>query len=269
MPQIIGPPTLGAAVVSVLAAYGYRLESQMSDPFLIAITILVGSAAVVVFWRFIFSAPREMEKEAVEDAEKQAYDDENLRIKREMLDLNRESIELQRQAVGIPQQQTPTIPPSVRKMTSDKPSLQPLMLGGNVFKPDNATGLSFTEVTGIALTAKIWNTGAPSVATDWTLEVIPKESNPISTQYCQMPPKLTLGAGTPTYIALHSKDSLAAKTDTKPIGETPIQGILLFYAPLGKDIVMSPDTRLRLIVKDIHGQPTAVEQLMGEWLSRS
>ncbi len=44
------------------------------------------------------------------------------------------------------------------------------MSGGNVFNPD-APDLR-NRLTGIALNLKVWNTGAPCVATDWTLAVI-------------------------------------------------------------------------------------------------
>jgi hypothetical protein len=73
-------------------------------------------------------------------------------------------------------QQPPAEPP--------KPELRLSMSGANVFTPDALDVRS--RLTGVALDVKVWNTGAPSVATDWTLAVIPQGKTPVLGQLTEI-----------------------------------------------------------------------------------
>jgi hypothetical protein len=57
---------------------------------------------------------------------------------------------------------------AVERQQGSRPELRLSLLGGNIFVPDGAP-----ELTGIALNARIWNTGEPSAATGWALTIIP------------------------------------------------------------------------------------------------
>jgi hypothetical protein len=146
----------------------------------------------------------------------------------------------------------------------DTAKLSVLMIGGNVFIPDTS---DMQDLTGIALKAKVWNTGSPSVATEWSLTVTPKGKTPVIAQWTQMPETLTL-YGTPNSTIIHSSDALDKKTAESPIGDTPIDGTLLFYVKIQKSVVLDPSTRLDLSVKDIHGGTGSDTHLMGDWLQR-
>jgi hypothetical protein len=153
--------------------------------------------------------------------------------------------------------------PIITIPTNNSSKLSILMLGGNIFVPDGSDVQR--PLTGIALDAKVWNIGTPSVAVEWSLVVTPKGQLPISAQYTKMPEKLTLN-GPPTTV-VHSSDSLDGKTANKSIGDTPVQGTLLFYVKLEKDVVLDPSTSLDLTVKDIYGGEASDTKLMGNWLT--
>ncbi|WGZ94841.1 MAG: hypothetical protein QJT81_02300 [Candidatus Thiothrix putei] len=59
------------------------------------------------------------------------------------------------------------------------------MIGAGVFDPD-ATDMRGVW-TGIGINAKIWNTGASSVATEWLLFVIPENETPVIAQLTEIP----------------------------------------------------------------------------------
>jgi len=137
-------------------------------------------------------------------------------------------------------------------------------MGGNVFVPD---GPGTKGLTGIAIDAKVWNTGGPSVATDWALFVIPKGVAPVVGQLTKMPDTLRL-AGPINSSVITAAESLDAKTASTPVGNIPVAGRLLFYVPLSRDIVLAPTTQLRVDVFDIYKKGTTTSKLMGEWLRR-
>jgi energy-coupling factor transporter transmembrane protein EcfT len=159
---------------------------------------------------------------------------------------------------GAESKQAQKIPAPVSSIS--KAELRISMRGGNVFVPD---GLP-KPTTGIALDARIWNTGGPSVAVDWHLTVTPKSGAPVLAQLTKMPERITV-SGNPGAVILGS-DSLEEKTNKNPIGTTPIDGILLFYVKLDRLTVLDPKTRLDLSVTDILGTETKVSQIMGDWL---
>lgn len=138
------------------------------------------------------------------------------------------------------------------------------MLGGNIFIP-NAPG-AVGHLTGIGLNVKIWNIGAPSVVTEWSLFVIPKNEIPVIAQLTEMPESLRVG-GINNSAVIRSQDSLESKTKITPVETTPIEGTLLFYVPLQQEIVLMPSTRLELIAKDINGKETKSTKTIGDWMS--
>lgn len=140
------------------------------------------------------------------------------------------------------------------------------LIGGNIFVPeisDNACN----SLTGITLTAKIWNTGEPSLATEWLLFVIPENSIPVIAQLTTMPKTLRIG-GKFNSTVIQGSESLEVKTSNTPVQTIPVEGTLLFYVSIKQEVVMAATTRLELIVKDIFGKETKAIQVMGDWLLR-
>jgi hypothetical protein len=135
--------------------------------------------------------------------------------------------------------------------------------GGNVFIPVAEDLRVRDRFTGIALKAKIWNVGAPSVAIEWSLFVIPQNVTPVVAQLTTIPESLRLEG--PINSVIRASDSLEAKTKTVPVKMTPVEGVLLFVVPLTQEIVLIPSTRLELTVKDINGIETKVSKLIGDW----
>jgi hypothetical protein len=106
------------------------------------------------------------------------------------------------------------------------------------------------NTTGIALIAKIWNTGNPVRIIDWYLEIIPEGQIPKKAVYRQFPDILTL-TGNPNII-IHSHESLDKKIGVNPISDVPIEGYLLFIVDASKDIIFQPLSAFHLSVKDIY-----------------
>lgn len=145
---------------------------------------------------------------------------------------------------------------------TSKPELRLILLGANVFVPDEAPTL-----TGIGLDARVWNTGVPSVAVAWSLTILPKGQTPVVAQYTTMPPEIRAG-GEFNSAVLRASDSLGIKTLKEPIQSTPIDGVLLFYVALPKSVVENGDTWWELSVTDMYGVESTTRKKMAEWLSR-
>ncbi|MFZ1961928.1 MAG: hypothetical protein WAU78_00405 [Roseiarcus sp.] len=146
--------------------------------------------------------------------------------------------------------------------TPQHPELRIAMSGANVFVPDKIPG-----VTGIGLDAKIWNTGALSIVTVWSLVVIPNGAKPVVAQLTQMPNVLTAN-GPFNSARLLAGNSLEAKTKDTTVGDEPVSGVLLFYVQLPQDVVVAPNTVWTLIAKDAFEKETQISQLMGDWIQR-
>ena len=146
-----------------------------------------------------------------------------------------------------------------------QPKLRLSMAGANIFIPDAMD--MHNRFTGIGINAKVWNTGAPSVATEWLLFVIPENGTPVVGQLTAIPESLRLGGAVNSTI-IRASDSLESKTKNTQVQTTPIEGTLLFYVAMKKEVVQAPSTRLELIVKDINGEETKATQLIGDWLQR-
>jgi hypothetical protein len=146
-----------------------------------------------------------------------------------------------------------------------RPELRLSMSGGSVFVP-NAPDMR-SRLTGLALDARVWNTGTPGVATDWVLKVTPKGGEPVVAQLTKIPDRLDL-QGPINSTVIHGADELDVRTLRMPISDTPVEGTLLFYVPLDREVVMAGTTRLELTVKDAYGSESGVSQVMGDWVHR-
>jgi hypothetical protein len=143
-----------------------------------------------------------------------------------------------------------------------KPELHLVIPSANVFVP-----VAEPELTGIGVEARVWNTGVPSIATEWTMKIIPNGKVPATAQLTVMPNVLE-ATGEFNSAKLLASNSLESKTKITPIGITPVSGVLLFYVALPKNVVQSPDTSWEIGVKDIYERETAVAKLVGDWLSK-
>jgi hypothetical protein len=154
-------------------------------------------------------------------------------------------------------------PSSLVPITAEqsRPALKISISGGNVFVPGVP---QWNRYTGIALDAKIWNTGKPSAATEWTLIVMPKGVTPIHAQLLNIPDELRLG-GTEIGIIVHASDDLLTKTEKMEITELPTYGKLLFLIKMDQAKVLEGSTRLLLSVKDIYGMESIATQTVGDW----
>ena len=148
---------------------------------------------------------------------------------------------------------------------SGKPELKVLICGGNVFTPE-IPDLRDTH-TGIALDVKVWNTGTPSVATEWNLNVIVPGRIPVRGQLTKIPDWLRLG-GEFNSVVIRSSQSLERMTAASRVDMTPIEGTLLFYVAIKKDTVMQSPVALEVSVRDVFGVETVAMQRMGDWMRR-
>lgn len=143
------------------------------------------------------------------------------------------------------------------------PSLSLALLGGNVFTPtDRPTS------TGLALEARIHNSGGPSRAINWRLMVRPSGQVPKVAQLTNPPPKLRLG-GQRSDVLSQGDFSLEKKAMGTLLsrGDPPIEGKLLFYVEMLQADVIAPNTELELSVEDVDGRQVSARQRMGDWLT--
>jgi hypothetical protein len=150
-------------------------------------------------------------------------------------------------------------------VAAQKPDLKISASGGNVFNPDAPDWKN--GYTGIGLTTRIWNTGAPSIAIDWSLFVVPKGKTPVRAQLTAIPDALTVGGSNNSSI-LRKADALDIMTIKNQVQSTVIEGTLLFYVPIPRTIVLDKDTELELSVRDAYGTESKWNQRMGDWLKR-
>jgi len=141
-----------------------------------------------------------------------------------------------------------------------RPEFHLILLGINTFSPDGALG-----ITGINIRARLWNTGAPSVAIVWSLVVLPKGQVPILAQYHQKPETMR-AAGDFQSSIMRASDGLDSKTSTNAVGEMPIDGDILFYARMPLEVARHPETWIEMAVKDKYERDTVAKQKIGDWL---
>jgi hypothetical protein len=133
--------------------------------------------------------------------------------------------------------------------------------GGNIFVPDKDPSL-----TGILLDVVITNNGAPSIAWNWQLEVIPTLGTPKEAQLTTIPPSLVArGEINPAHAS--SSESLLDSTLAQPLQTgIPRSGKLLFYVAMPRTDVAT--SVIELTVKDAKGHPFLVRQDIKNWMSR-
>lgn len=148
------------------------------------------------------------------------------------------------------------------EVTRQKTEFHLSMSGGNVFIPDE-----WPDRTGIGLDAEIWNTGAPSIVTSWSMRITPNGGQPVIAQPTKMPNVLS-ATGEFNSARLLAANSLELKTKQTPVGITPVSGVLLFYVSLPKNIVSANDTSWELTAKDIYEKEVRVSHLVGDWQQR-
>jgi hypothetical protein len=146
-----------------------------------------------------------------------------------------------------------------------EPKMMLSMSGGNVFVPDAPDVRD--RLTGIQITAQLWNVGSPSVATEWSLIVVPQGMLPVIAQLITIP-ELLRASGPINSAVIHGSNALDKRTKATPVRDQIVEGPLLFYASLPQAVVMDPHTRLELTVKDVLGRPTTTTKVMGDWLQR-
>jgi hypothetical protein len=146
-----------------------------------------------------------------------------------------------------------------------RPKLMLAMTGVNVALTD--TGSEHERLTGMGINVKLWNAGAPSVATEWLLYVTPEGA---ASQFAQLVPgKEPIRTDGPIgSFLLRVPETFEVKTKSKPIQSTPIEGTLFFNVAMKRETVLAPTTRLDLIVKDADGKETKATKYMAEWLQR-
>lgn len=155
--------------------------------------------------------------------------------------------------------------PASASAAPGKPELKMSVSGGNIFtlqSPDLRD-----QLTGIALNVKVWNTGTPSVAISWNLNVIVPGRIPVRAQLTNITDQLPLG-GAVNSLVIHPSESLERKTSATQIEMIPIDGILLFYVAIDKDVIMQSNVQLEISVRDVFGLETRVMHRMGDWMNR-
>ncbi len=160
--------------------------------------------------------------------------------------------------------QMPVAKEKTLDMATLPPELHLSILGGNIFTPDN---VNEQILTGIALNIRIWNTGAPSFVSSWSLMVIPHEAIPILAQSTRIPEILRVN-GVYNNAEICASDALDLKVKATSVETTPVEGTLLFYVKLPKKIVLGINTKLELIATDMYEKKTRKLQRMGDWLQR-
>ena len=131
--------------------------------------------------------------------------------------------------------------------------------GGDFSTPNGRHGTTL-----MAISAAIWNTGAPSIAVDWSLYVYPAGGLPVR-GLAVMVDDYRAG-GEQRGVVIRQSDLLIEKTRLIPIsGAIPIPGLLVFVVGLSKEIVEADTTRLELSVKDNRGQETRQSIVMRDW----
>lgn len=144
-----------------------------------------------------------------------------------------------------------------------KPEIRLNLLGGNIFDPTAAPWKD--QICGIALDVRVWNTGSPSIITEWGLVIVSRGNTPIIAQLTKMPEQLT-ATGEYNGAILRATDALDTKTAFNEVGRGVVEGILLFYARIKRDDLEHPDTRLELYAKDAYERETKAVIRMGQWL---
>ncbi|GEM_PF-3969495 len=142
-----------------------------------------------------------------------------------------------------------------------RPQLRLIVQGANIFQLDQKP-----TWTGIMVHARIWNTGAPSVVTEWSMAIIPNGAPAVAAQFTKFPVELVV-SGAAGSRKFTQTDSLDMKTDATLVNDVPVSGSLFFIVEMPKEVVQAMNTTWIISAKDIHQQETSVTQLVGAWLA--
>ena len=148
--------------------------------------------------------------------------------------------------------------PLPQRTVASTPQFRLLFLNsGNIFvySPPGLHG----SLTGITLDAKIWNTGTPSVVSSWSILVDPENGNSAGGQSVEIRAPMHI-KGRYVSPTIRPSDSLDAKTAFTKVGQTPVEGTLLFYVPLRESDVLN--STVTLTAKDIYGNPYSITVYM-------
>lgn len=154
------------------------------------------------------------------------------------------------------------LPKTLRSATTEAPEFRINLLGANIFE---STGNS--DITGILIDARIWNTGKPSIITEIELTLIVEGNAPILAQFTKMPNRLDLSGQNAGNSVLAERDDLERIVTSAAIGATLVEGKALFYAHVPKLKVLHPNTRFEFSVRDLYRKQTTVSKTMNEWLA--
>jgi hypothetical protein len=152
---------------------------------------------------------------------------------------------------------------STEPQSRRRPKLMLAMTGVDVSLTDPNN--THEHLTGIGINVKLWNTGAPSVATEWLLYIVPEGGAPLLAQSVQVQEPIRADGPIGSYI-LREPESFEVRTKTSPVQSTPVEGKLFFNVAMKRDLVLAPTTRLDLIVKDVDSKETKATKYMAEWL---
>ena len=156
-------------------------------------------------------------------------------------------------------------PQAAALSTPLKPEIRFTVPGGAIFTPDALDWRN--EYTGIVLDIHAWNTGQPSIVTEWSLVVIPTGKIPMIAQNTIMP-EMMRAAGPTNSMVIKGAESFIDHTKATPIGSVPVDGKLLFYVKLRGEIVKDADTIFELSLRDAYGTESIRRQRIGDWLAR-
>jgi hypothetical protein len=145
------------------------------------------------------------------------------------------------------------------------PQLHISMRGGNIFEADSAT---VGKVIGVVIDARVWNTGAPTYAVEWSLVASFPSGGIVAGQTTKIPPQL-IAMGPAGASVVTSEQALDEKTEKTPVESAPKGGKLLFYFradQVSREKLLDSATILILSVKDSFDNVTETQQGMGKWL---
>jgi hypothetical protein len=112
--------------------------------------------------------------------------------------------------------------------------------------------ISPNGLTGVLIRASIWNLGKPSIATQWSLTVIPRDGlAPVTRDSIPINPAGLRVGGANSGFAVSEDEDISIKTARSKITEAPVSGSVRFYVPLPRTVL--ENSSIRLSVRDLSG----------------
>ena len=141
------------------------------------------------------------------------------------------------------------------------PDFKISILGANIFIPDGRQ-----DLTGVAIDARIRNAGAPSLATEWALEIRLPNGEIAPAYPSKIPDELKLSGPSGT-TKIRAGESLDTRTFSCQIASGEgFEGQLLFYTKASKPLVLDLNTVFKLSVEDVSGKRFTSSQRVGDLL---